>query len=177
MTRLIGSMSTTAFCRNMASNGDLPGMAPHIVAGVARYIAGATRLRMSIHMSLASVVAHTMGLQLSGFAQSPFLYSGYTRFALDLRKRSTGLQCLRGIRQGSHAGACRSAALPKVQTEFPDLKSAAQVRDPSASQDKVLHDGRRLTVAAWGAGSRRLGWRVGGAPVGRRGGRRRRGSL
>ena len=81
MMRLIGSMSTTASCINMASNGDLPGMAPHIVGGIARYTAGATRLRMSIHMSLASVVAHTMGLQLSGFARSPFLYSGCTRFA------------------------------------------------------------------------------------------------
>ena len=81
MMRLIGSMSTTASCINMASNGDLPGMAPHIVGGTARYTAGATRLRMSIHMSLASVVAHTMGLQLSGFAQLPFLYSGCTRFA------------------------------------------------------------------------------------------------
>ena len=81
MMRLIGSMSTTASCINMASNGDLPGMAPHIVGGIARYNAEATRLRMSIHMRLASVVAHTMGLQLSGFAQVPFLYSGYTRFA------------------------------------------------------------------------------------------------
>ena len=65
----------------MASSGDLPGMAPHIVGGTARYTAGATRLRMSIQMTLASVVAHTMGLQFSGFAESPFLYSGCTRFA------------------------------------------------------------------------------------------------
>ena len=78
--RLIGSMSTPASCMNMASRGDLPGMAPHIVGGIARYTAGATRLRMSIRMSLASVVAHTMGLQLSGYAQSPFLYSGWNRF-------------------------------------------------------------------------------------------------
>ena len=74
-------MSTTASCMNMASNGDLPGIAPHIVGGIARYSAGATRLRMSIHMSLASVVAHTIGLHLSGFAQSPFFYSGCIRFA------------------------------------------------------------------------------------------------
>ena len=53
----------------------------HIVDGTARYTAGATRLRMSIQMSLASVVAHTMGFQLSGFAQLPFSYSGCTRFA------------------------------------------------------------------------------------------------
>ena len=81
MMRLIGSMSTKASCINMASNGELRRMAPHIVGNIARYTAGATRLRMSIHMSLASVVAHTMGLQLSGFAQSPFLYSGCNRFA------------------------------------------------------------------------------------------------
>ena len=73
MMRLIGSMSTTASCINMASNGDLPGMAPHILGGIARYTAGATGLRMSIHMSLASVLVHTMGLQLSGFAHSPNL--------------------------------------------------------------------------------------------------------
>ena len=41
--RLIGSMSTTASCINMASNGDLPGMAPQVVGGIARYSAGATR--------------------------------------------------------------------------------------------------------------------------------------
>ena len=81
MMRLIGSMSTTASCINMASSGDLPGMAPHIVGGTARYTAWAIRFRMSIQMSLAFVVAHTMGLQLSGFAKSPFLYSGCPRFA------------------------------------------------------------------------------------------------
>ena len=81
MMRLIGSMSTEASCINMASNGDLPGMAPQIVGGTAPCTAGATPLRMSIHMSLASVVAHTMALQLSRFARSPFLYSGCTRFA------------------------------------------------------------------------------------------------
>ena len=81
MMRLIGTMSTTWSCIHMASNGDLPGMAPLIVGGIARYTTGATRLRMRIHMRLASVVAHTMGLHLSGLAQSPFLYSGCTRFA------------------------------------------------------------------------------------------------
>ena len=81
MMRLIGSRSTTVSCINMASSGDLPGMAPHIVGRTARYTAGATCLRMSIQMSLASVVAHTMGLQLSGFPQLPFLYSTCTRFA------------------------------------------------------------------------------------------------
>ena len=56
-------------------------MAPHMVDGMARHIAGAVRLSMSIQMSLASVVAHTMRLQLSGFAQRPFLYRGCTGFA------------------------------------------------------------------------------------------------
>ena len=51
MMRLIGSMPTTASCINMASNGDIPGMAPHMVGDTARYTAGATRLRMSIHMT------------------------------------------------------------------------------------------------------------------------------
>ena len=74
MMRLIGSMSTTASCTNMASSGNLPGMAPQIMDGTARYTARANRLRMSIQMSLASAVAHTRGLQLSGFAQLPFLY-------------------------------------------------------------------------------------------------------
>ena len=81
MMRLIGSMSTTVSCINMASSANLPGMAPHILGGTARYTAGATRLRMSIQMSLAFVVAHTMGLQLSGFIQLPFLYSACTSFA------------------------------------------------------------------------------------------------
>ena len=78
---LIGSISTTASCINMASSGDLLGMTPHIVGGTVRYTAGATHLRMSMKMSLTSVVAHTMGLQLSHFAHLPFLYSGCTRFA------------------------------------------------------------------------------------------------
>ena len=80
MMRLIGSLSSKVSCINMASSGDLLGMAPHIVGGTARYTAAASRLRMSIQMSLASSVAHTMGLQLSEFAQLPFLYSGCTRF-------------------------------------------------------------------------------------------------
>ena len=82
MMRLIGSMSTTASCINMASSGSLPGMARLVLGGTPQYTAGASRLRMSIQMSSASVVAHTMGLQLSGFAQSPFLYSGCTKFCL-----------------------------------------------------------------------------------------------
>ena len=62
MMRLIGSMSTTVSDINMACSGNLPGMAPHIVGDTARYTAGDTCFGMSIQMSLASVVAHTMGL-------------------------------------------------------------------------------------------------------------------
>ena len=76
MMRLIGSMSNTVSCINMASSGDLPVMAPYIVGGTARYTAWATHLRMSIQMSLASVVAHNMGLQLSGFALPPSCTAG-----------------------------------------------------------------------------------------------------
>ena len=56
-------------------------MASHIVDKIAWYTVGAGHLRMSIHMSFASQVAHTIGRQLSGSAQSPFLYKGCTRFA------------------------------------------------------------------------------------------------
>ena len=59
----------------------VPVLLPHIVGGTAWHTAWAMRFRMSIQMSFASAVAHTMGLQLSVFAQLPFLYSGCTRFA------------------------------------------------------------------------------------------------
>ena len=64
MMRLSGSMSTTASCINMASSGDLLGMAPQIVGGTARYTAGATCLRKSIQMNLASVVAYSTMVHL-----------------------------------------------------------------------------------------------------------------
>ena len=76
-----GSISTTASCIKTASSGERAGTAPHKVGGMAWYTPRATRFRMSIQMSFVSMVAHTMGLQLSGFAQSPLLYSGCTRFA------------------------------------------------------------------------------------------------
>ena len=81
MMRLMGSISSTASCINMASSGERPGIAPHIVGGMAWYTTVATRFTMSIQMGFASVVAHRMVLQLSGFAQSPLLYKGCTRFA------------------------------------------------------------------------------------------------
>ena len=57
----------------MASWGDLPAMARHMLAGVWAKTAGAMRPTMSVHTSLTSVVAHTMGRQFPGCDQSPFL--------------------------------------------------------------------------------------------------------
>ena len=69
MMRLMGSVSTTASRIKIASIGEHPGIAPHIVGGMDRYTAAATDFRMRIQMSFASVVAHTMGPQLCAFAQ------------------------------------------------------------------------------------------------------------
>ena len=101
MMRLMGSISTTASCIKMASSGERLDIAPHIVAGMARYTTGATHFRMSIQMSFASVVAHMMGLQLSGFAQVPFLYKGCTRFA-----QSGGMSALPMAMSQRHAARC-----------------------------------------------------------------------
>ena len=57
----------------MASCGDLPAMAPHMLAGTWAKTAGAMRSRMSVHTSLTGVVAPTMDRQVRGCAQSPFL--------------------------------------------------------------------------------------------------------
>ena len=81
MMRPNGSMCTTASCKKIGSSGERPAIAPHLFGETTRYIAGPLRLRMSIQMSFASMVAHTMGLELSVIAQPPFLYSGGTRFA------------------------------------------------------------------------------------------------
>ena len=66
-------MSSAVSWRKMASCGDLPAMAPHMLAGTWAKTAGAMRPRMSVHTSLTSVVAQTMGRQFPGCAQSPFL--------------------------------------------------------------------------------------------------------
>ena len=91
MMRLIVSMSTTASCIKIASSGKRSAIAPHIVGGMAQYTTGAMRFRMSIQMSFVSVVADTIGLQLTGFAQLPFLYSACTRVA-----QSGGMSVLAG---------------------------------------------------------------------------------
>ena len=53
--------------------GNLPAMACHMLAGSWAKTAGAMQPGMSVHTSLISVVAHTMGRQFPGCAQSPFL--------------------------------------------------------------------------------------------------------
>ena len=68
-----GLMSRAVSSRKMASWGDLPAMAPHMVAGTGAKTAGAMRPRMSVHTSLTSVVAQTMGGQFPGCAQYPYL--------------------------------------------------------------------------------------------------------
>ena len=59
--------------RKMASWGDLPAMASHMLAGSRTKIAGAMRPQMSVYTTLTSLVAHTMGHQFPSCAQSPFL--------------------------------------------------------------------------------------------------------
>ena len=68
-----GSCPAEVSSRGMASWGDLPAIAPHMLAGTWAKTAVAMRPRMSVHTSLTSVVAQTMGRQFPGCAQSPFL--------------------------------------------------------------------------------------------------------
>ena len=68
-----GFISSAVSWRKMASWGDLPAMAPHMLAGMWAKTASAMQPRMSVHTSLTSVVAQTMGCQFPGCAQSPFL--------------------------------------------------------------------------------------------------------
>ena len=65
----------------MATWEDLLAMASHMLAGTWAKTAGAMRPSMSVHTSLTSVVAQTMGRQFPGCAQSPFLWRGWTRLA------------------------------------------------------------------------------------------------
>ena len=60
----------------LGGNGLVGGSAchgPRHAAGTWAKTAGAMRPWMSVHTSLTSVVAHTMGFQFPGWAQSPFL--------------------------------------------------------------------------------------------------------
>ena len=73
MRRSTGSMSVMVSRRKMASCGDRPGMAPQRLAGMWGSRLGQMRRRRMVQTILTSVTAQTMGRQLSGFAQSPFL--------------------------------------------------------------------------------------------------------
>ena len=69
----LGFMSSAVSRKKMTSLGDLSAMAPHIWAGTWAKDAGAMRPKISVYSSLTLVVAHTMGRQFRGCAQSPFL--------------------------------------------------------------------------------------------------------
>ena len=73
MMRSTGSMSAMVSWRKMASCGERPGMAPQRLAGMWGSRWGRMRRRRMVQTILTSVTAQTMGRQLSGFAQSPFL--------------------------------------------------------------------------------------------------------
>ena len=59
--------------RKMALSGDQPGKAPQRLAGVWGSRWGRMRRRRMVQTILTSVTAHTMGHQLSGLDQYPFL--------------------------------------------------------------------------------------------------------
>ena len=66
-------MSAMVSRRKMASCGDRPGMAPQRLAGMWDSRWGRMQRRRMVQTIFTSVTAQTMGRQLSGFAQSPFL--------------------------------------------------------------------------------------------------------
>ena len=73
MMRSTGSMSAVVSWRKMASCADLPGIAPQRLAGMWETRWWQIFRRMMVQTILTSITAHTMGRQLSGSAQSPFL--------------------------------------------------------------------------------------------------------
>ena len=73
MMRSTGSMSAMVSWRMMASCEDRPGMAPKRLAGMCGSRWGRMRRSRMVQTILNSVTAQTMGCELSGFAQSPFL--------------------------------------------------------------------------------------------------------
>ena len=73
MMRSTGSISVTASWRKMASYGDVPGVAPQRLAVMWGSRSGRMRRRRIVQTIFTSVTTHTMGRQLSGSAQSPFL--------------------------------------------------------------------------------------------------------
>ena len=68
-----GSMSATVSWRKMAWCVDQPGIAPQRLVGMWQSRWGQMRRRRMVHTIFTSVTAHTMGRQVSGLAQSPFL--------------------------------------------------------------------------------------------------------
>ena len=73
MMRSTGSMSAMVSWRKMAPCGDRPGMPPQRLAGMWGSRWGRMRRRRMVQTVLTSVTAQTMGRELSGLAQSPFL--------------------------------------------------------------------------------------------------------
>ena len=73
MMKSTGSMLAMVSWRNMASFGDRPAMAPQRLAGMWGSKWGQMRRKTTVQTILTSVTAETMGRQLSGWAQSPFL--------------------------------------------------------------------------------------------------------
>ena len=71
--RSTGSMSATVSWRKMALCGDRPRMATQRLAGMWGSRWGRMRRRRMVQTILTSVTTQTMGRELSGFAQSPFL--------------------------------------------------------------------------------------------------------
>ena len=71
--RSTGSMSAMVSWRKMASCGDRPWMGPKRLAGMWGSRWGRMRRRRTVQTILTFVFAQTMGRQLSGLAQSPFL--------------------------------------------------------------------------------------------------------
>ena len=55
----------------MASWGDLPAKAPHMLVRTWMKTAGAMQPKMSFRVSLTSLVAHTMGRQFTGTPSPP----------------------------------------------------------------------------------------------------------
>ena len=73
LMRSTRSMLAMVSWRKMASCGDRPGMAPQRLAGMWGSRWGRMRRRRMVQTILTSVTPQTLGRQLSGLTQSPFL--------------------------------------------------------------------------------------------------------
>ena len=79
MMRSTGSLFVTVCWRKMAWCGDQPGIAPQRLAGMPE---------RTVRTILNSMTAHTMGRQLSGLAQFPFLQRGRKTLAQSVARRA-----------------------------------------------------------------------------------------